>query len=416
MPAGTLPMPQQIKAPKIARRTNRLTLPIQKKAYFVTIDRGLALGYRRTQTAGTWVMRCTSDGQDWTQAIAKADDHEESDGKDILTFGEAQTRARELIKKGKPGATGTLDDALNHYQNALANRESSLYGVSCARLHLAPTRLLQKLISKLDSDELQAWRDSLKSKMKPSSINRIMNTVRACLNMVAPGDPRWRIGCSHIEDANVARNIILTKDQVRAIIGAAYRDSQQLGEFIEILAVTGCRPIQAQRLQGEDVQPDFLAGNKKTPRLMMPSSRKGKAKRTILRRPVPISESLAKRLSGRTGQLLLRPDGRAWDAENLPRRFELLTKGMSLPAGASMYSLRHSSIVRQLLAGVPIRVVAALHDTSVQMIERNYSEHIADHADELARQTLLETMAEVIMLPPASTKARAKKGVPEVPG
>jgi len=77
--------------------------------------------------------------------------------------------------------------------------------------------------------------------------------------------------------------------------------------------------------------------------------------------------------------------------------------------------VRHTSNVRQLLAGVPIRVVASLHDTSVQMIEQNYSEHIADHADDLARPTLLETIAEVITLPPASTKARAKKGVPEVP-
>jgi len=52
-----------------------------------------------------------------------------------------------------------------------------------------------------------------------------------------------------------------------------------------------------------------------------------------------------------------------------------------------------------LLAGVPIRVVAALHDTSVQMIEQNYSEHIADHADDLARPTLLQTMAEVVTFP-----------------
>jgi hypothetical protein len=35
-----------------------------------------------------------------------------------------------------------------------------------------------------------------------------------------------------------------------------------------------------------------------------------------------------------------------------------------------------------------VRVVAALHDTSVLMIERNYSKYIADHADELARATL----------------------------
>jgi hypothetical protein len=41
--------------------------------------------------------------------------------------------------------------------------------------------------------------------------------------MGAPGDPRWRIGCSHIEDAYLARNIILPEGQVGAIIGAACR-------------------------------------------------------------------------------------------------------------------------------------------------------------------------------------------------
>ena len=81
-----------------------------------------------------------------------------------------------------------------------------------------------------------------------------------------------------------------------------------------------------------------------------------------------------------------------------------------------MYALRHTSIVRQIKANVPIRIIAALHDTSVVMIERNYSEYIADHADDLARPALLETSAEVIALPAPSTKARAKKGVPEVPG
>jgi aldehyde dehydrogenase (NAD+) len=35
--------------------------------------------------------------------------------------------------------------------------------------------------------------------------------------------------------------------------------------------------------------------------------------------------------------------------------------------------LRHSSIVWSLLAGVPIRFVAAVHDTSVPMIEKTYS-------------------------------------------
>ena len=53
------------------------------------------------------------------------------------------------------------------------------------------------------------------------------------------------------------------------------------------------------------------------------------------------------------------------------------------------YALRHSSIVRRLLLNQPIRVVAALHDTSVTQIERNYSAHITEHSDDVARAGLL---------------------------
>ena len=67
----------------------------------------------------------------------------------------------------------------------------------------------------------------------------------------------------------------------------------------------------------------------------------------------------------------------------------------------TLYALRHSSIVRQLLAGVPIRVIAVNHDTSVVMIERTYSRYIGDHADALSRAALLDT-----------TPARAENAVP----
>jgi hypothetical protein len=53
------------------------------------------------------------------------------------------------------------------------------------------------------------------------------------------------------------------------------------------------------------------------------------------------------------------------------------------------YALRHSSIVRMLRKGIPVRIVAGLHDTSVSMIERHYSAFILDMADELARQAIV---------------------------
>ena len=40
------------------------------------------------------------------------------------------------------------------------------------------------------------------------------------------------------------------------------------------------------------------------------------------------------------------------------------------PAQVTMNALTHSSIVRQLLAGLPIRVIAVNYDTSIVMKER----------------------------------------------
>jgi len=57
------------------------------------------------------------------------------------------------------------------------------------------------------------------------------------------------------------------------------------------------------------------------------------------------------------------------------------------------YSLRHSSIVRGLLEGSPIRLVAALHDTSVEMIERHYSRWITEGLDEFAARAIVPLVA-----------------------
>jgi hypothetical protein len=133
------------------------------------------------------------------------------------------------------------------------------------------------------------------------------------------------------------------------------------------------------------------------PRLMMPGSRKGRGRRGGERTPVPITVVLAGKLAaaaaGRSASapLLLRHDGQPWDPAHgdHSRLFAPAAERADL-AGHTIYSLRHSSIVRSLLANTPTRVVAVTHNTSVAMIERSYSAFIADHADEAARRGLLE--------------------------
>ena len=92
-----------------------------------------------------------------------------------------------------------------------------------------------------------------------------------------------------------------------------------------------------------------------------------------------------------TAPLLVKPTGDAWQKSNHGHPFARAAKRAGLnPAEVTIYALRHSSITRQLLAGVPTRLVAALHDTSVKMIEHTYSRHIADHSDTIARRALLD--------------------------
>jgi site-specific recombinase XerD len=61
--------------------------------------------------------------------------------------------------------------------------------------------------------------------------------------------------------------------------------------------------------------------------------------------------------------LLAKPSGNNWKKSDQTRPFRKAAKRAGLdPYEVTMYALRHSSITRALKAGVPIRIVAALHD------------------------------------------------------
>ena len=73
-------MPRSIRSSDLETRSARLKLPVAKEPLFVRIGRGIGLGYRRNQTAGTWVARIADGkGGSWTKAIAIADDFDEAD-------------------------------------------------------------------------------------------------------------------------------------------------------------------------------------------------------------------------------------------------------------------------------------------------------------------------------------------------
>jgi integrase len=390
-------MARRPRASRLETRTARLKLPVREKPYdFTTISPGIALGYRRNQTAGTWVVRVADGkGGNWTKRVGLADDFEDADGENVLTWWEATDKARKLARgNDDAGRPITVKEAVDAFERDLLARGGNVANAGSIRKHLTPT-LAAKPVGLLTTRELAHWRDGLLAGgMKPATFVRVAKSTKAALNLAARRDPRivnrnaWRDGLSGVAEGFASRNLQrLTDAQVSAVCRAACAIDRAFGLYLETLAVTGARCSQVARLTVGDLQDGA------EPRLMMPCSRKGRGRKPA-KRSVPITVSLAAKLASNrpaAAPLLLRSDGQAWQSSQ-DGDHERLYRRTAERAGVtgSIYALRHSSITRALIKGVPLRIVAAVHDTSVGQIEKTYSASITEFSDALTRQALID--------------------------
>jgi integrase len=411
-------MAPRLRSPTLESRTARLRLKVRRKPYFLTVAPGVSLGYRRNLGAGAWLVRCADGkGGGWTKGFAVADDFEDARGEQVIDFWAAQVRARELVRGKHTDASkpATVGEALDEYERDLLARGGYVTHVKRVRARLVPA-LLDRPVGLLVMRELRRWRDSEVARgLQHASVTRTCKAFAGALNYMANLDPTianrsaWRLGLAALPDSQVARlDAILSDDDVRAVVAACYAFDQRLGLFVEVLALTGCRPIQAARLVVGDLQAD---------RVLMPRSAKGKGTKKIDRRPVPIPPALIAKLRAVAGKqaadapLLLRPDGQSW-LKNHNRPFQKALAAAGFAPSVVPYSLRHSSIVRSLLHGLPARLVADAHDTSVGMLERTYAKYIADHSDTALRAAQIDltpTSTGPVVVPLARRKARGVK-------
>ena len=237
----------------------------------------------------------------------------------------------------------------------------------------------------------------LEKGLKRSTVNRFLKPFAACLTLAANDDDRitnrraWKLPA--LRDTANPRNVILTDRQVRDVVAASYHAGGNcFGAYMETLAATGVRPIQARRLTVADLEANHPDG----PRLMMPSSKKGRGHKRVERAPVPIRAGLAKRLQslavGRADQepILVDDNGAAWTENGHQRLFAVAAAAADLPKDATAYSLRHTFITSCLLKGIPVRLVAASVDSSTAMIEQTYSKYITRPGADLMRGALID--------------------------
>ena len=280
---------------------------------------------------------------------------------DLLQAQDTAKNWRAVSDGGTDNAPITVEGALTAYRTDLKSRKANPYNADWPRLHLTSV-LLSKPVALLAATELKKWRDGLLGTMAPSTINRLNACLSAALEQAAQHDKRiqnreaWETGLANLPNAQAARNVILSDDKVREFVAAAYGVGDKFGLLTDTLAVTGARPSQAGRLRVED-----LHDHPVRPKLMMPKSAKGgdrnRAEKKLERYSVPITVQLAAKLKaaakGRAehAPLLLQDDGSPWGdnpGASYHREVKKIVTAIGADPDATMYALRHSSIVRML--------------------------------------------------------------------
>jgi|KBSMisStandDraft_5_1062788.scaffolds.fasta_scaffold00074_10 hypothetical protein len=369
----------------IETKTARMRLAVRGKPYWQPLSGGVSLGYRRIEGAGTWSVRLADGkGGNAIKRIAAADDERRADGRDTMTFAQAREAALQLGRGDDDGPKVlTLDDVVRAYEANLKARGGDKGNATRLRLNLTDA-MLKRPVALLGAGELSVWRDGLVERgLAASGVNRLAVILKAVLNLAADADPRlsrhpWKVGLSALPGARVANNVVLSDDVVARLVQAARGDD--FGLVVEVLAVTGARISQVAKCQVKDLMGD---------RLLIPASKKGRNKKLV---PVivPIPVGLANRLrvvsAGKAQSEPLIP-GNGWRTGHHTWKFRRIVEAIG-EDGITSYALRHTHITSQLLNGLPVQLVAKLHDTSASQIERHYAAAIATGTDDIVRASM----------------------------
>jgi integrase len=427
---------------EIDTTAKRDKLPTRKNPYWQGISGGrggVSLGYRKGAAGGgVWIVKIVIDRKRTEERIGPAADQEDAPV-GFLSYTAAVSAALEwsrtqiaIVEANADVARDAAVPTVRSVVEAYAARRKKAAGgkqtsVEALLSHLPIDGKFAKLrFAKLTEKAIEEWLGQLQRRPKgipnpkrkgkkvvvdvrpleTGTRNRLLGDLRAAFNIAAGRYRREIPGHIHAEikagtrnepTDGEARRQLLSEAQVRTIVDAAFDVEEDLGYVVLIAAVTGARYSQIVRLTVADIQ---VVNS----RIMVPSSKKGRKKSSHPPAAVPVHADAIDRLKvlvvGRAGndRLLtrwaykhgagrwLKDKRRAWGlASEITKPWARVVKLAGVPEDTIMYALRHTSIVRGLIAGLPVRLIAALHDTSVAMIEQHYSAFITDMSDELAR-------------------------------
>jgi integrase len=379
----------------------RAKLKVSGKPHYRLIDVGLHIGYRRGRTGGRWVARFyVGDEKYETLTIGVADDAQAADGAEILTFSQAQAKARQLSdERRKPkGEQGpySVGQALDAYVERLEAEHKKSLSDTRNRIanHIRPT-FGATAVDALTREELAKWLKQLaerprrvrgkkdqksralekpttddERRQRRASANRTLTVLRAALNQAfrdgkASSDSAWR-AVKPFREVERARVRYFATDEIKRLVNAAQGEFRTL---VNAALFTGCRYGELARMRVGDFNPD--AGT-----VFVGQSKSGKARHVILTEE---GQRFFKQLvTGKASDALMlaKADDSEWGPSHQIRPMNEACDAAKI-ARAGFHTLRHTAASHLVMSGVPLPVVAQnLGHADSRMTEKHYA-HLA---------------------------------------
>jgi integrase len=407
-------MPRKVRDAALETRTARHRLKLRKEPYYRLIEPGLHLGYRKLANGpGTWLVRRhngeAATGSPYTREnlitgggiLVIADDYSDADGKAVLSFGQAQERAKahRPAAGADDGKPYTVARAMDDYIAFLReHRRTANDAASRNRVHIRPafgTVEISRLTAKKIRDWLSALakepprlrtrdgedqkfrkiaQDDETKRRRQASANRTFTVLKAALNYAwregkAVSDAEWR-RVKPFHSVDKARVSYLSIPECKRLLNACPEDFRKM---VQAALQTGARWSQLVELTAADFDAD-----RNTVRLR---TRKGRGQEKVYRAVLTdegagFFAELAAGAAG-SGILLRKVSGKPWGRSHQKRPMAEACKQAKISPAVGFHQLRHTWASHAVMNGVPLLVIAGnLGHTDTRMVERHYG-HLA---------------------------------------
>jgi integrase len=412
-------MGRLVKDAKLGTREARRKLKISRAPYFRAMERGKSLGYRKSPDGTSWIARLyVGAGRYAERRLGAADDTLDADGREVLSWSDAQRKAHEWFARRLTEDTGeasvspeklTVGHALDAYLAWYkANRKAysdTKYNVDA---HIRPA-LGAVEIGRLTKTRVQRWHQDLAvaparlrtrrgaeqnfarapkspeaARSRKVTANRNLTILKAALTK-AHADHRLSLPpiwtqVARFRNVETARPRFLEHDEAVRLVNAC---DPAFRSLVQAALVTGARYGELAQLRVDDYR---------NGKLNIRDSKSGKARWiTVATNGRTFFDRL---IAGRRGAetMFLKParskkaEGakfRGWGESHQQEPMERACKRAEIePLG--FHQLRHTYASLSLMSGMPLIVLARnLGHADTRMVERHYGHLLQSYEDQM---------------------------------